>query len=165
MSRQGRVLGLDLGSKTIGLAVSDPLGITAQGLPTLRRSNRRADFARVRELVDAYQVERLVVGHPLHLKGYASARARQTERFADQLRRELRLPVELFDERLTTAEAERLLRQAGSRPGRGGAGRRQRGSRSFGAADRIAACLILQTYMDQQAAPLPPPEAGASSEH
>jgi putative Holliday junction resolvase len=142
MTGQARILALDLGSKTIGLAVSDPLGITAQGLPTLSRTNRRADLARLRELVEAYQVARIVVGHPLHLKGYAGARAQEAERFADWLRRDLKLPVELFDERLTTAEAERLLREA--RPGR-----RQRRSRKFGTADQIAATLILQTYLDQ----------------
>ena len=138
MSSHGRILALDLGSKTIGLAVSDPLGWTAQGLPSLRRTNRRADLERLRELVDAYQVERVVVGHPLHLKGYAGARAQEAERFAAWLSRDLKLPVELFDERLTTAEAERLLREAGS-------SRRQRRE----AADQIAATLILQTYLDQ----------------
>lgn len=137
MNQVRRILALDLGSKNIGLAVSDPLGITAQGLPTLKRSNRRADLERLRELADAYQVERIVLGHPLHLKGYASARAREAERFADWLRRDLKLPVELFDERLTTAEAERLLREAG-------ASRRERRE----AADQIAATLILQTYLD-----------------
>lgn len=146
MSRQGRILALDLGSKRIGLAVSDPLGVTAQGLPTLKRTNRRADLVRLRELVDAYGVERVVVGHPLHLKGYASARAEEAERFAEWLRRDLRLPVELFDERLTTVEAERLLREAG-------ASRRQRRE----AADQIAAQLILQTYLDRARALAAPP--------
>jgi putative Holliday junction resolvase len=138
VSSQGRILALDVGSKTIGLAISDPLGITAQGLPTLKRTTRRADLDRLRELVTAYQVERLVVGHPLHLKGYAAARAQEAERFAAWLRRELKLPVELFDERLTTAEAERLMKEAG-------ASRRQRRE----SADQIAATLILQTYLDQ----------------
>ena len=146
MSGQGRILALDLGSKRVGLAVSDPLGVTAQGLPTLKRANRRADIQRLRELVDAYQVERIVVGHPLHLKGYASARAEEAERFAEWLRRDLKLPVELFDERLTTVEAERLMREAG-------ASRRQRRE----AADRIAAQLILQTYLDRARALAAPP--------
>lgn len=140
MSTRGRILAIDLGSKNVGLAVSDPLGATAQGLPTLRRTNRRADIERLRELVDVYQVERILVGHPLHLKGYASQRAREAEQFARWLARDLRLPVELFDERLTTAEAERLMREAG-------ASRRQRRE----ASDRMAATLILQTYLDQQA--------------
>ena len=141
MESRARILAIDLGSKNIGLALSDPLGLTAQGLPTLRRTNRRSDLARIRELVEAFQVEHLVVGHPLHLKGYAGARAQEAERFADWLRRELHLPVELFDERLTTAEAERLLREAGA----------SRAERKR-AADQIAATLILQTYLDQEAA-------------
>jgi len=146
-----RILALDLGSKTIGVAVSDPLGITAQGLPTLKRTQRRADLERLRELAVAYQVERIVVGHPLHLKGYAGARAQEAERFADWLRRDLKLPVVLFDERLTSAEAQRLLREAGSSP-------RQRRE----AADQIAATLILQTYLDQRRS-LATPEGATES--
>ena len=140
MSKDIRILAIDLGTKNIGLAVSDPLGLTAQPLPTLRRSNRRADLAHLSELVEALAVERVLVGHPLHLKGYAGARAQQAERFADRLQEKLEVPVELFDERLTTVEAERLLREAGATR----AERRR-------AADQIAAQLILQTYLDKQA--------------
>ncbi len=140
MSKDIRILAIDLGTKNIGLAVSDPLGLTAQPLPTLRRSNRRADLAHLAELVEALAVERVLVGHPLHLKGYAGARAQQAERFADRLQEKLEVPVELFDERLTTVEAERLLREAGATR----AERRR-------AADQIAAQLILQTYLDKQA--------------
>ncbi|MBI4466059.1 MAG: Holliday junction resolvase RuvX [Acidobacteria bacterium] len=141
----GRILAIDLGSKNIGLAVTDALGLGAQGLPTLRRTNRRADLKRLRELVEAIEVERIVVGHPLHLKGYAGARAQQAARFADWLRRELRLPVELFDERLTSWEAEQRLRAAGSR--RFGT-RAQRKD----AVDRLAATLILESYLEHQTA-------------
>jgi putative Holliday junction resolvase len=140
VSKDTRILAIDLGTKNIGLAVSDPLGLTAQPLPTLRRSNRRADLAHLGELVEALAVERVLVGHPLHLKGYAGARAQQAERFADRLQEKLEVPVELFDERLTTVEAERLLREAGATR----AERRR-------AADQIAAQLILQTYLDKQA--------------
>ncbi len=140
MSKDTRILAIDLGTKNIGLAVSDPLGLTAQPLPTLRRSNRRADLAHLGELVEALAVERVLVGHPLHLKGYAGARAQQAERFADRLQEKLEVPVELFDERLTTVEAQRLLREAGATR----AERRR-------AADQIAAQLILQTYLDKQA--------------
>lgn len=146
MERQGRILALDLGSKTVGLAVSDALGLTAQPLPTLRRRNRRADLERIRELVDAYQVERVLVGHPLHLKGYAGERAREAERFARWLQRGLKLPVTLVDERLTTVEAEQLLRQGG---GRRPQTRRER-QKHKQATDQIAAALILQTYLDQR---------------
>lgn len=138
MNAKGRILSLDVGSKTIGLAVSDPLGITAQGLPTIKRTGKWNDLERLRELVTAYQVERLVVGHPLQMKGYAGARAEEAARFAEWLRRELRLPVDLFDERLTTAEAQRLLKDAG-------ATRKERRE----AADQMAATLILQSYLDQ----------------
>lgn len=140
MKQGERILALDLGSKNIGLAVTDPLGLTAQPLPTLKRTNRRADLARLCELTEALQVERVVVGHPLHLKGYAGARAQEAERFAEWLRRELALPVELFDERLTSWEAENLLRQAG-------ASRNQRKQ----ARDQVAATLILESYLAHRA--------------
>lgn len=148
MMNPRRILALDLGAKNIGLAVSDPLGLTAQGLPTLRRTNKHADLARIRELVEALQVERVVVGHPLHLKGFAGARAREAERFAAWLRRQFNLPVELFDERLTSWEAEQVLRERGTkdRP-RTAQGRTKRKE----AVDRVAASLILQAYLDQQA--------------
>src|SRR3989338_6344917 len=110
----GRILAVDFGSKNLGLAVSDPTGLIAQGLPTLKRTNRRADLVRLREIVEALGVERILVGHPVHLKGYAGERARQAARFADWLRRELRLPVELVDERLTSVEADNLLRARGA---------------------------------------------------
>ena len=153
VSEHRRILALDLGSKRIGLAVSDPLGVTAQGLPTLKRTNRRATMERLRELTDAYQVERIVVGHPLHMKGYASSRAEEAERFAEWLRRDLRLTVELFDERLTSAEAERLMREAG-------ASRRERRE----AADKIAAQLILQTYLDRARALAPEPSGPSEAD-
>lgn len=140
MSARGRILAIDFGTKNIGLAVSDPLGLTAQPLAPLRRSNRRADLAHISELVEAMQVERVVVGHPLHLKGHAGTRAQQAERFAQRLRDALPVPVELFDERLTSVEANRLLDEVGA-----SRNRRRR------AADQIAAQLILQTYLDRQA--------------
>ncbi|MFQ5926390.1 MAG: Holliday junction resolvase RuvX [Terriglobia bacterium] len=140
MNTNARVLAIDLGTKNVGLAVSDPLGLTAQGLPTLRRSKRRADLARLRELVEALGVTRVVVGHPLHLKGFAGARAQEAERFARWLAAELDVPVELFDERLTTREAERHLRAAG-------ASRAQRQQM----VDQVAATLLLQAYLDRQA--------------
>ncbi len=145
MKPPGRTLAIDLGTKTIGLAVSDPLGVTAQGLPSLQRTNRRADLAHLRELVEAMEVTRVIVGHPLHLKGYAGARAQEAERFADWLRAELRVPVELVDERLTTVEAERHLRAAGASPAE-----RKR------AVDRVAATLLLQAFLHRnQSSALP----------
>lgn len=140
MSEPGRILAIDWGTKNIGLAASDPLGVTAQPLPTLRRTNRRADFARISELVEALGVTKILVGHPLHLKGYAGQRAQEAERFAQRLREQVEPPVEMFDERLTSAEAERLMLDAGLSRSK----RRER-------ADQIAAQLILQSYLDREA--------------
>ena len=139
MTDAGRILAIDWGMKNVGLAVSDPLGITAQPLPTLKRTNRRADMGRLGELVEAMQVKRILVGHPLHLKGHAGKRALEAERLAERLRESTGLPVELIDERLTSAEAERLMLDAGLSRTK----RREK-------ADQIAAQLILQTYLDRQ---------------
>ncbi len=138
-----RVLGLDVGTKRIGLAVSDPLGITAQGLPTLGRQNKRTDFARLEELVREYQVAEFVVGHPRRLSGAASAQTERVEQFADELRRRFGLPVHLWDERLTSVEANRLLRESEMSI-------RRRGE----VVDRLAAVLILQGFLDCRRAAL-----------
>lgn len=140
MTDAGRILAIDWGMKNVGLAVSDPLGVTAQPLPTLKRTNRRTDTGRIGELVEAMQVQRILVGHPLHLKGHAGKRAAEAERLAERLRESTGLPVELIDERLTSAEAERLMLDAGLSRSK----RREK-------ADQIAAQLILQTYLDRQA--------------
>jgi putative Holliday junction resolvase len=130
--RAVRILALDPGERRVGLAVSDPLGITAQGLRTFDR--RGGDLlARVRELVGEYGVTRIVVGHPLGLSGRPTDATRAAEQLAACLGRELGLPVDLWDERLSSAEAERTL--AGTRPEKG-------------AVDRVAAVLILQGYLD-----------------
>jgi putative Holliday junction resolvase len=129
--------------------VSDPLGLTANGLPTLKRSNKRGDLDHIRELAQALQVERIVVGHPVHLKGHAGERAKEAERFAGWLRRELELPVELYDERLTSVEAENLLRERGEAAPRSRQSRNQR----VEAVNRIAAAVLLQSYLDERVAP------------
>jgi putative holliday junction resolvase len=134
-----RVLGLDVGTKTIGLAVSDPLGITAQGLATLRRKNKRSDFEQLEKLIREYQVGELVVGYPLHLSGLEGKQGEKMRSFAEELRQRFRLPVHLWDERLTSAQANRLLREMEVSPER----RRQ-------AVDRMAAVLILQSWMDRR---------------
>src|SRR5260370_24396767 len=99
----GRLLGLDFGSKTIGLAISDPLGITAQGLPTLRRKNKRLDFAALERTIRDHQVSEIVMGHPLHMSGQAGAQAARAAAFAEELRQRFHLPVHLWDERLSSA--------------------------------------------------------------
>ncbi len=141
MKEAGRVLAIDWGGKNVGLAVSDELGVTAQPLPTLKRTNRRADMERLGELIEAMGITRILVGHPLHMKGHAGVRAQEAEQLAERLRRETKLPVELLDERLTSKEAERLMLDAGL-------SRTKRKEKS----DQIAAQLILQTYLDRQSA-------------
>src|SRR3970040_2766803 len=105
----GRILAVDFGSKNLGLAVSDPTGLIAQGLPPLKRANRRADLVRLRELVEALGVERILVGHPVHLKGYAGERARQAARFADWLGGALRPPGAVGGERLPSVAGPQHL--------------------------------------------------------
>ena len=132
-----RILGLDVGSKTIGLAVSDPLGITAQGLETIRRKNKRTDFERLEEVIRRFEVAEIVVGYPLRLSGAEGSQAEKIRAFADQLQRHFKLPVHLWDERLSSAEANRLLRDSEMSI-------RRRGE----VVDRLAAVLILQNWME-----------------
>ena len=134
-----RVLGLDVGSKRIGIAVSDPLGITAQGLETLQRQNKRLDFERLAQVVRDYGVGEIVVGFPLRMSGVEGIQAEKMHRFADELRERVGLPVHLWDERLTSAEANRLLRETDMSILR----RRQ-------VVDQMAAVLILQSWMERQ---------------
>jgi putative pre-16S rRNA nuclease len=132
-----RILGLDVGSKTIGMAVSDPLGITAQGLETLRRKNKRIDFGRLNEVIRQYEVAEIVVGLPLRMSGVEGSQAEKMRQFADDLRKSSRLPVHLWDERLTSAEANRVLRDSEMSIQRRGE-----------VVDRLAAVLILQSWME-----------------
>src|SRR5262249_19057663 len=104
MNPQGHVrrLSLDFGSKTICLGVPDELGLTAQGLPTLRRTNKRNDLDHLRRVIKQYAVGELVMGLPLRLSGDAGTQAANVEAFAEELRKKFKLPVHLFDERLTS---------------------------------------------------------------
>ncbi|MGC8793022.1 MAG: Holliday junction resolvase RuvX [Bryobacteraceae bacterium] len=134
---RGRILALDLGGRRIGLAVSDPLGVIAQGLPTLERTSKRETLAALARLAAQYQVRRIVVGYPLELSGAEGNQAAAARRFARELQRVTGLPVELHDERLTTVQAERVLRASGLD--------------AHGCAqvvDRLAAVIILQSYLD-----------------
>jgi putative Holliday junction resolvase len=132
-----RILGIDFGTKRMGLAVSDALGITAQGLPTLERTRLADDLERLRALVDEYSVERVLVGNPLGHRGGETGMSQRVAEFAEKLRQRLPCPVDLWDERLTSAEANRALRESGI-----SIGKRQR------AVDRVAAVLLLQSYLD-----------------
>jgi len=137
-----RVLALDLGQRRIGLAVSDELGLTAQGLPTLYRTNKRQVLAKLAELAAEKQVELILVGLPLLLSGEEGAQAQQARQFAGELARHTGLPVELLDERFTTVQANRVLRSSGVRLRR----------RVAPVVDRLAAVLLLQSYLDARAA-------------
>src|SRR5215471_18708476 len=94
-----RILALDFGSRNIGLAVSDELQLTAQGLPTYRRSNRRTDLDHFRRLIRQYQIAEIVMGLPLRMSGSEGVQAEKVKEFAEDLRRKFKLPVHLFDER------------------------------------------------------------------
>ena len=122
------------------MAVSDPLGLTAQGVETVRRENEnqlRRTLARLEALIAQYQVEKIVVGYPKHMNGDIGERAEKSAAFAEKLRKRTGLPVELWDERLTTVAADRALIEAGVR----------RENRKH-YVDKIAAVLILQGYLD-----------------
>jgi putative Holliday junction resolvase len=133
------LLGLDVGSRTIGLAVSDLLGITAQGLPTYRRKNKRADLQELERVLREYEIVEIVVGYPLHMSGDQSAGSLRIQEFAELLRTRFGLPVHLWDERLTTAEAQRVLRDSAMSTRRRSA-----------VVDQLAAVLILQAFMENR---------------
>lgn len=135
-------MALDVGSKTIGLAVTDPLGITAQGLDTIRRKNKRTDFEALSRILQQYEVVELVVGLPLRMSGMEGTQAEKMQAFAEELRKRFKLPVHLWDERLTSAEANRLLRDTEMSIKRRGE-----------VVDRLAAVLILQSFMERRSRP------------
>ena len=136
----GRAMGLDVGSRRIGVAVSDPLGITAQGLDTLQRTTKRRDFEHLQRVIQEYDVREIVVGLPLRMSGAEGIQSDKMQVFAEELRKRFRLPVHLWDERLTSVEANRLLREAELSI-------EKRGK----AVDRMAAILILQGWMENRA--------------
>ena len=145
-----RILGLDFGSRTVGVAVSDPLGITAQGLETITRPEEnklRRTCARIEELVKEYGAERIVLGYPKNMNNTEGERVQKTLEFKAMLERRTSLPVELWDERLTTVAADRVLMESGVR----------RENRKA-VVDTIAAVLILQGYLDSLANGVRTPE-------
>ncbi|MGG3019386.1 Holliday junction resolvase RuvX [Geobacillus stearothermophilus] len=136
-----RTLGLDLGTKTLGVAVSDELSLTAQGLETIAIDTERGDYGleRLRALIDEYGVDAIVVGWPKNMNGTLGPRAEASERFAAKLREEFSLPVVLWDERLSTMAAERMLIAAD-------VSRKKRRK----VIDKMAAAVILQSYLDSK---------------
>ena len=140
-----RYLGLDFGTKTTGVAVSDELGITAQGLLTITRKSPkklRQTLARIEELADEYRIRRIILGLPKNMNNTLGERAEATLEFQQMLIKRTGLPVELWDERLSTVESERILMEAGVR-------REHRKER----VDWMAAAVILQSYMDAHPVP------------
>ena len=136
-----RILGMDVGSRRIGLAISDLLGITAQGLDTLHRQNKRADFDQLERLIREHHVTEIVMGLPLRMSGAEGIQAEKMQAFAEEIRRRFKLPVHLWDERLTSSQANRLLRETEMSIKRRGA-----------VVDQMAAVLILQSWMDARGA-------------
>jgi putative Holliday junction resolvase len=136
-SGPARILALDFGSRNIGLAVTDPLGLTAQGLPTLRRSTKRNDLDYLRRVIKQYGVGELVMGLPLRMSGSEGIQSDKVNEFAEELRRKFKLPVHLYDERLTSVEANRLLRETDMSI-----------RRRAEVVDQMAAVLILQSFLE-----------------
>ena len=139
MSEHRRVLGLDLGRKRIGIALSDELGITAQGLPTLERRNKRMDFAALSRVVRENNVQQIVLGLPLRMSGEEGTQADWVRSFAEELKGHVDVPIDLRDERWTSKQAERVLM---------GSGVRQEDRKP--AIDRISAVILLQDYLDSR---------------
>lgn len=135
-----RIMGLDYGTKTVGVAVSDPLGLTAQAVETIERKDEnklRKTCARIESLISEYGIDRIVLGFPKHMNNDVGERAEKTLEFRDMLRRRTGLEIIMWDERLTTVAAERTLIESGVR--------RENRKKHI---DQIAAVFILQGYLD-----------------
>lgn len=137
-----RIMGLDFGSKTVGVAISDPLLITAQGIEIIRRKDEnklRQTLARIEALAAEYEVEKIVLGLPKNMNDTMGERANLTLEFKEKLERRTGLPVVMWDERLTTVAADRAMMEAGIR---------RENRKEY--VDKIAACFILQGYLDSR---------------
>jgi len=137
MPPKSRILALDLGKKRIGMAISDPLGVSAQGLPNLERTNKRADLAELARQVEEREVGLILIGNPMHMSGREGRQSAWVREFADALAERAGLPVRLWDERLTTVQASRVLRESGISIAK----------RAL-AVDRLSAVILLQSYLD-----------------
>ena len=132
-----RILAIDFGARNMGFAVTDELGMTAQGLPTYRRGNKKADFDHLRRIIRQYGVTEIVMGLPLRMSGQEGIQAEKVQLFAGGLRAKFKLPVHLFDERLTSVEANRVLRET-----------EMSIRRRAEVVDQLAAVLILQSFLE-----------------
>jgi len=136
--KAGRILALDYGRRRIGVAISDPLRLSAQALPTLTKQSMEQALQQLQSIVTRNGVEGVVVGMPYTLQGQKGAQAREVEAFIEKLGAQLRIPILTWDERLTTQASHRILHQVGRSP-----------SRHKAVVDQIAAVLILQSYLDR----------------
>lgn len=133
-----RIMGLDLGTKTIGVAISDEIGLTAQGIETINRQSTD-EIARLKKLIHEYEVGEIVLGFPKNMNNTVGERGQAAKRFQDELSQQVSLPVHLWDERLTTVAAERMLIAAD-------VSRKKRKK----VIDKMAAVYILQSYLDSR---------------
>ncbi len=132
-----RVLALDLGKRRIGLAISDELGLTAQGLETLERRNMRTDLGRLARLISEKKVNLILVGNPIHMSGTEGRQSEWAREFAEALSQRTGVETRLWDERLTSVEAGRVLRESGISI-----------AKRAGAVDRLSAVILLESYLD-----------------
>ncbi len=132
-----RIMGLDIGTKNIGVAVSDETGTIAQARGVVKRENEKKAISRIKGIAEEYKVEEVVVGLPLNMNGTRGERAQDSEKFAKLLEKELKLPVKLWDERLSTKEAEDIMIMADIS--------RKKRRKDL---DKLAAQIILQNYLD-----------------
>ena len=132
-----RVLGLDYGTRRLGVAICDELGMTAQGVATIVRKNRDTDLAAIAGFVKRFDVEKIVVGYPFRLDGSEGIQCEKVNRFVRRLEARLSIPVIRRDETLSTKEAEEILRETGVCR-----------EKKRAVIDRLAACIILQGYLD-----------------
>ena len=134
-----RVLGLDVGDKTIGVAVSDGLGITAQGVTTIRRQSFDKDFAALEKIIDEYEAARIVIGLPKMMDGTEAVQSGKVREFAAKIEKRFELPITFVDERLSTALVQKMMIEGGVRREK----RRE-------VVDMLAAQIILQSYIDRK---------------
>lgn len=132
-----RILGIDFGETRIGLAISDELGLLAQGLPTFQRDINGNLISYLKEIIDKNEIERIVIGFPKMMDGTLGEKAEQVKKFADTLKENFKIPIDLWDERLSSIQSQRILREMGKKY-----------TRDKGSVDKMSAVLILQNYLD-----------------
>lgn len=137
-----RVMALDMGERRVGVALSDPTGTVARPLRTLQRASREEDFEAINELVGEYDVDLVLVGRPLTLRGEVGPQAQRVQRYAEALAETLSVPLKMWDERYSTTSAEQIMRE--NRP------KKKRRRRGKPGVDAVAAAVILQAFLDSQ---------------